>query len=81
MRKLRVFESITINGAYAGKGGDMGWAYAHRDGPEFQSFVKGNASSPGVMLFGRAPGSVVKITFVRGSAPREVVLTSVPRGQ
>src|SRR5262249_55361470 len=61
MRKLIVFESVTLDGYFSGPGGDLGWAYAFRTpaearkgaDPEFQKFVQGNASSGGVLLFGR----------------------------
>ena len=53
MRKLSVFESVTLNGYFSGADGDMSWAYAHSADPEFQEFVQGNASAPGVLLFGR----------------------------
>lgn len=53
MRTLKVFESITTNGFFAGPGGDLSWAHAASGDPEFQAFVKGNASSSGVLLFGR----------------------------
>ncbi len=53
MRKLSVFESLTLNGYYSGSDGDMSWAYALSADPEFQEFVKGNASDAGILLFGR----------------------------
>lgn len=53
MRKLKVFESITSNGYYAGPGGDMSWTYGPAADPEFEAFVRGNASGSGVLLFGR----------------------------
>lgn len=53
MRKLSVFESLALNGYYSGPDGDMSWAYALSTDPEFQEFVKGNASNAGVLLFGR----------------------------
>lgn len=53
MRKLKVFESVTLNGFFSGPNGDLGWAHAASAEPEFQEFVKSNASSPSVMLFGR----------------------------
>lgn len=53
MRKVSVFESVTLNGYYSGPDGDMSWAYALSADPEFQEFVKGNASDAGVLLFGR----------------------------
>lgn len=53
MRTLTVFESVTLNGFFSGPDGEMDWAYARSEDPEFQAFVKGNASSPGTLLFGR----------------------------
>lgn len=53
MRKLSVFESVTLNGYYSGPDGDMSWAYALSANPEFQEFVKANASNAGTLLFGR----------------------------
>jgi dihydrofolate reductase len=53
MRKLRVFESITIDGYFTGNNGDIGWAHAGREDAEFADWVSGNASSGGELLFGR----------------------------
>ena len=53
MRKLRVFESISIDGYFADARGDMGFAHAGRQDAEFAAWVSGNASSGGELLFGR----------------------------
>jgi dihydrofolate reductase len=53
MRKLLVFESVSLNGYFSGPGGDLDWAHAAGADPEFQEFIKGNAADPGVLLFGR----------------------------
>src|SRR3954471_4469025 len=53
MRKLRVFESISIDGYFTDATGGMDWAYAGSDDPEFAEFVGKNASSSGELLFGR----------------------------
>jgi dihydrofolate reductase len=53
MRKLRVFESISIDGYFTDTSGDMGWAHAGREDAEFADWVSGNASSGGELLFGR----------------------------
>jgi hypothetical protein len=45
MRKLRVFESISIDGYFTDTGGDMNWAHAGREDAEFADWVSGNASS------------------------------------
>ena len=52
MRKLIVFNSVTLDGFFTDVKGDMSWA--HRgDDPEWNAFVEGNASGGGVLLFGR----------------------------
>jgi dihydrofolate reductase len=53
MRKLSIFESVTLDGYFTDLRGDMSWAHGGADDPEFQEFVKGNASDAGVLLFGR----------------------------
>lgn len=53
MRTLTVFESLTLNGFFAGPNGDLDWAYARNNDPEFDAFVQDNASSAGTLLFGR----------------------------
>jgi hypothetical protein len=45
MRKLRVFESISIDGYFTDSGGDMNWAHAGREDAEFADWVSGNATS------------------------------------
>ena len=52
MQKLRVFESISIDGYFTDAHGDMRWAHGNDD-PEFAGWVAGNASSGGALLFGR----------------------------
>ena len=53
MRKLRVFESISVDGYFTDANGDMRWAHAGREDAEFAAWVDGNASSGGELLFGR----------------------------
>lgn len=53
MKKLRVFESISIDGYFSGPDGDLGWAHAGTDDPEFAAWIGGNASGGGELLFGR----------------------------
>jgi dihydrofolate reductase len=55
MPKLLAFESISLDGYFSGKNGDLGWTHSEsaRD-PEWLEFVAGNASvGNGVLLFGR----------------------------
>jgi dihydrofolate reductase len=53
MRKLVVFNNITLDGYFTGADGDFGWAHAGPPDPEFDAFVAGNASGDGHLLFGR----------------------------
>jgi dihydrofolate reductase len=51
MRKLMVFNSMSLDGFIADGKGDMSWA--HQQDEEWNSFVAGNAGSDGVLVFGR----------------------------
>ena len=53
MRQLSVFNSVTMDGYFTGKGGDMAWAHEGQDDPEFQQFVSGNAGGGGALMLGR----------------------------
>jgi dihydrofolate reductase len=52
VRKLVVFNNMTLDGYFAGPNGDLGWAKGHTD-PEFNAFVADNAESGGLLVFGR----------------------------
>ncbi len=51
MRRLRVFNSVTADGYFTDKNGDMSWA--HKNDPEWNEFVAENSKSGGELLFGR----------------------------
>lgn len=51
MRKLSVFNAISIDGYFADPGGDMSWA--HKQDPEWSSWTDENASGGSVLMFGR----------------------------
>jgi len=53
MRKLIVFNHVSIDGYFTGENGDFRWAHTGSDDPEYQAFVAGNASGEGELLFGR----------------------------
>lgn len=53
MRRLRVFESISVDGYFTDAQGDMNWARAGSDDAEFAGWVSGNASGGGALLLGR----------------------------
>lgn len=53
MKKLRVFESISVDGYFTDADGQVGWAHASRQDPEFVAWVGSNANSGEDLLFGR----------------------------
>ncbi|HEV2320818.1 MAG TPA: dihydrofolate reductase family protein [Gammaproteobacteria bacterium] len=53
MRRLIVFNNISLDGYFTGAGGDFSWAKDGMDDSEFSAFVAGNASGEGELLFGR----------------------------
>jgi dihydrofolate reductase len=53
VRKLIVFNHVTLDGYFVGANGDMSWAHEDNDDPEFAGFVAENASGEGELLFGR----------------------------
>ena len=52
MRKLKVFNSVTLDGYFTDKNNDMSWAHRGAD-PEWNAFTAENAKGGGVLLFGR----------------------------
>jgi dihydrofolate reductase len=53
MRKLIVFNHVTLDGYFVGANGDMNWARTGNDDPEYAAFVAENAKGGGQLLFGR----------------------------
>jgi dihydrofolate reductase len=51
MRRLIVFNNVTLDGYFADANGDMSWAHKHD--PEWLAFVEENASGGGEFVFGR----------------------------
>jgi len=51
MRKLIVFNMVSLDGFFVDGKGDMSWA--HKQDAEWNAFVGGNASGSGVLVFGR----------------------------
>lgn len=50
MRKLRVFNLVTLDGYFSGEGGDISW---HNVDAEFQEYAEKNSNSGNTLLFGR----------------------------
>ena len=53
MRKLVVFNHVTLDGYFVDQKGDMSWAKADHQDAEWNAFVTENASAGGVLIFGR----------------------------
>lgn len=51
MRKLSMFNSVSLDGYFTDAQNDMSWA--HQSDPEWNEFVSGNATGQGTLLFGR----------------------------
>ncbi|HTU25085.1 MAG TPA: dihydrofolate reductase family protein [Pirellulales bacterium] len=53
MPKLIVFNQVSLDGYFIDAAGDMSWAHRRQPDAEWQTFVEGNASQGGRLLFGR----------------------------
>lgn len=53
MRKLSVFNTVSLDGYFTDAKGDMNWAHASHDDAEWNEFVAGNAGTGGMLVFGR----------------------------
>jgi dihydrofolate reductase len=52
VRKLLVFNSVTVDGYFTDENNDMSWAHRQND-PEWSEFTAENAKSGGELLYGR----------------------------
>jgi len=53
MRRLIVFNQLSLDGYFVDTRGDMRWAHNPALDKEWASFVTGNASGEGLLVFGR----------------------------
>lgn len=53
MRKVSVFNSVSMDGYYTGANNDMSWAHEGGSDPEIVEFTKGNAQGRNALVFGR----------------------------
>ena len=58
MRKIIVFNHVTLDGYFVDMNGDMSWA--HKQDAEWNAFVAENARSGGELLFGRITYELMK---------------------
>jgi dihydrofolate reductase len=71
MRRLAVFNSITLDGYFAGPNGDIRWAHGGAPDPEFDAWVAGNASGGGQLLFGRITYDMMAAHWPTAAARRD----------
>jgi len=53
VRRLIVFNNVSLDGYFVDRNGEMRWAHRPQPDAEWNAFVAGNASGGGVLLFGR----------------------------
>ena len=53
MRKLVVFNQVTLDGFFADMNGGISWAHKEKQDAEWNAFVAENANAGGLLLFGR----------------------------
>jgi dihydrofolate reductase len=73
MRKLIVFNNVTLDGYFTGADGDVSWAYSGSDDSEFNAFVAGNASGGGQLLLGR-----ITYDLMAGYWPTPIAIKNAP---
>jgi dihydrofolate reductase len=72
MRKLRVFESLSIDGYFCGPDGDLAWSHESRTDPAFNAWVGGNASSGAELLFGRTTYQMMESFWPTAAAAQQM---------
>ena len=74
MRKLIVFNSVSLDGYFTGPNGDFSWAHQGADDAEYQAFVAENASGGGQLLLGR-----ITYELMAGYWPTPMALQNNPQ--
>jgi dihydrofolate reductase len=59
MRKLGVFNSVSLDGYFATRDGHIAWSHREKEDEEWSAFVSGNASGDGQLLLGRVTYDVM----------------------
>jgi dihydrofolate reductase len=73
MPRLIAFNNVTLDGYFAGTGGDMSWSHKAARDEEFEAFVAGNAQGGGRLLFGR-----ITYEMMAGFWPTPQAMASMP---
>jgi len=72
MRKLIVFNNISLDGYFVDGNGEMSWAH-HSNDKEFNAFVENNAKGGGALLFGR-----ITYELMAGYWPTQLAIKNNP---
>ena len=73
MRKLSMFNTISLDGYFTDSNNDMSFAHGAQNDSEWNDYVSGNASGNGVLLFGR-----VTYQMMASFWPSEAARQSMP---
>lgn len=72
MGKLQVFESISVDGYFTDPRGDLSWAHAGTEDPEFDDWVGNNASGGGALLLGRVTYQMMEAFWPTPAAEKQM---------
>jgi len=73
MRKLAVFNHVSLDGYFVDANGDMSFAHRRSPDAEWDAFVAGNASGGGALVFGR-----ITYELMAGFWPTPLAMESMP---
>ena len=73
MRKLCVFNHVSLDGYFVDGNGDMSWAKADRRDAEWDAFVADNAGGGGALVFGR-----ITYELMAGFWPTPLAIETMP---
>ena len=73
MRKLIVFNHVSLDGYFVDGNGEMRWAHATHQDAEWDAFVSGNAGGGGTLVFGR-----ITYELMAGFWPTPFAMESMP---
>jgi dihydrofolate reductase len=71
MRKLSVFESLSLDGYFKKPDGDIEWTHHGGEDPDFAKFIAENATSGGELLFGRVTYEMMKAFWPTPEAAKQ----------
>jgi dihydrofolate reductase len=69
---LQVFESVSVDGYFTDARGDLSWAHAGVEDPEFDEWVGDNASGGGALLLGRVTYQMMEAFWPTPAAEKQM---------